>query len=301
MDELDYELPPGAIATRPAEPRDQSRLLVYRRAPDRVEHRRFCDLPGLLERGDLLVVNETKVLAAKLLLRKVTGALIPGLFLGAEAKGRWRVMLRSRGKLDAGAVLRPAGADKSGVTLRLLARATDKGQWIAEVTPGLGAAEILERIGHVPLPPYIEKARGAGQEEEAGDRERYQTVYAREAGAVAAPTAGLHFTQGVFDGLTAHGIATARVTLHVGLGTFLPVEAATLEEHKMHAEEYVVPAETVAAVRGQRGAAGASCWWARQPCAPWKPRRCASSTVTPPLPTCAAARICSSSRATRFA
>lgn len=256
IEELDYHLPEGLIATHPAVPRDHSRLMVYHRGADRVEHRRFCELDTLLAPTDLLVVNDTKVIPAKLMLRKPTGAAIPGLFLEELAVGRWRVMLRSRGKVDVGTVLQAEG--DAGVTFELLERGGEKGHWIVAVTPAAPSWAVLERVGHVPLPPYIARQRveEGGAEEEAADREEYQTVYAREAGSLAAPTAGLHFTPELLGRLSAMGVKRAAVTLHVGLGTFLPVESATLEEHHMHRETYAVPVETVRALRAQRAAGG---------------------------------------------
>lgn len=277
IEELDYNLPPELIATQPAVPRDSSRLLVYRRATEAIEHRHFRDLPELLDPTDLLVVNDTRVLPAKLLLRKATGAAIPGLFLqelepGGEGGRRWEVMLRSRGKLAPGMVL--ATEPASEFHFRLLARGHEAGHWIVSVEPTLEApkgeavhltsAYILERIGHVPLPPYIEKSRHGkgGTQDEQADREHYQTVYAQRsdqgegARSVAAPTAGLHFTPELLERLQARGVRVAHVTLHVGLGTFLPVQTDTLEEHPMHTEAYAVPAATVAALRAQRAAGG---------------------------------------------
>ena len=259
IEELDYHLPPERIATHPADPRDHSRLLVYRRADGAVRHHRFFELPELLAAGDLLVVNDTKVVPAKLLLRKPTGAFIPGLFVEELALGRWKLMLRSRGKLAVGDTLLPADPQVTDLRVTLQARASgEKGQWIADVTPALAAPRLLERIGHVPLPPYIEKARRdrGGAEEEPADRAAYQTVYADplHPGSVAAPTAGLHFTPAVLARLAERGIARAQVTLHVGLGTFLPVETDTLEAHPMHTESYVTPATTAAALRAQRAA-----------------------------------------------
>lgn len=251
--DLDYELPAGRIAVAPAEPRDSSRLMVVRCSGEEVEHRRFSDLPAYLRASDLLVVNETRVLPAKLELRKESGGFVPGLFVAELSRGVWQVMLRTRGKARAGTVL-------VGGPYRFLLEEPlpDKGMWRVSVTPAEAAGVVLGTIGHVPLPPYIEKQR-AGGAEEAADRVRYQTVYARERaerGSLAAPTAGLHFTHGLLERIAAMGIRRTAVELDVGLGTFLPVEAATLEEHRMHQETYRVPAETAASVRRQRAEGG---------------------------------------------
>jgi len=271
--ELDFHLPPELIATHPAQPRDSSRLMVVRRAAETVEHRHFYDLPDLLEAADVLVVNDTRVLPARLVLRRPTGAMIPGLFLSEIVPGRWEVMLRSRGKLSPGDALhveRSSESARDEIAIRVAERLPERGRWVIEISPALPAAQLLERIGHVPLPPYIEKARrtawnnekprhsGAeladlsGDAQETIDRTEYQTVYARLPGSLAAPTAGLHFTPGVLDRLAARGIGRLPVTLHVGLGTFLPVETQTLEGHKMHAETYSVPGATVGALRSLR-------------------------------------------------
>lgn len=264
IEELDFELPPESIATQPAQPRDSSRLLVYRRATGQVEHRHFRDLPEYLLPSDLLVLNDTRVLPAKLMLRKPTGACIPGLFLEEPEPGTWNVMLRSRGKLAPGMVLRTDPPTE--FTFHLLSRGTEQGHWQVklEVTPSTEAgrdrplppsspAQILERIGHVPLPPYIEKAR-QGNGDESADRQHYQTVYAvpTHNRSLAAPTAGLHFTPELLQQIKHLGCAITHVTLNVGLGTFLPVQTETLEAHPMHTEEYAVPAATIAALRAQR-------------------------------------------------
>jgi len=252
IDELNYDLPPERIATHPADPRDASRLLVYYRSTGRAEHHRFAELPDLLEPSDLLVVNNTRVLPAKLILQKPSGSLIPGLFLHEEHLGRWEVMLRSRGRLAVGTTL---ASPHGEYRFHVVARAPEKGHWFVEVDPPRVAAEILATIGHVPLPPYIEKARGAVPENPA-DKSSYQTVFAQEQlenqKSLAAPTAGLHFTPSLLERLHGRGIGRADVTLHVGLGTFLPVHTATLEEHPMHTEEYAVPVATIQALREQR-------------------------------------------------
>ncbi|HVX86310.1 MAG TPA: tRNA preQ1(34) S-adenosylmethionine ribosyltransferase-isomerase QueA [Phycisphaerae bacterium] len=258
MSELDYHLPPNLIAAHPVEPRDQSRLMVLHRAADRLEHRRFADLPDYLLPTDLLVVNDTRVLPAKLELRKTTGAAIPGLFVRERAAGQWEVLLRSRGKVHPGDQLLPAGAGPSPYRFLLDERLPrEKGMWLVTVSPPDPAREILAHIGRVPLPPYIEKMRRhAPEDDEALDRRSYQTVYARQGASLAAPTAGLHFTPGLLERLDALGVRRAAVELDVGLGTFLPVEADTMEAHRMHTETYAVPGETVHALRAQRAAGG---------------------------------------------
>ncbi len=257
MDELDYELPPERIATRPAEPRDASRLMVVRREDGAIAHQKFSDVPLYLQKGDLLVVNDTRVLPAKLLLRRRTGAAIPGLFLRELAPGSWEVMLRTRGKAKVGETLI---ADDVEI---LLAERRGEGIWRVEIEGAArqrSTAEILATIGHVPLPPYIEGRRRqeGGDEETPADRAWYQTVYARQAEghSIAAPTAGLHFTPSLLAQLETMGVRRATVELEVGMGTFLPVETETLEEHRMHTERYHVPAKTIETIRRTRAAGG---------------------------------------------
>ncbi len=254
MDELDFDLPPERIATRPAVPRDASRLMVVR--GKEWEHCVFGEIGRFLRAGDLLVVNETRVLPAKLLLRRKSGAAISGLFLREVERGEWEVMLRTRGKASVGEVLEGAGGAEGGEFRFELRARLGEGMWRVGVMPAEAAAEVLSKIGHVPLPPYIERRRkeGGAEAERVEDREWYQTVYAQSGSgaSVAAPTAGLHFTPELLARLEAMGVRRAAVELEVGMGTFLPVESATLEEHKMHVERYRVPWATVEALRAAR-------------------------------------------------
>ncbi len=257
-DELDYELPPSLIARQPVTPRDASRLLVYRRAADVVEHCVFSDLPDLLKPGDLLVANNTRVLPAKLQLRKGTGGAVSGLFVKEIAPGLWQVLLRSRGRLKPGAVLRAIKPWQEREVVFTVVRC-EAGEWQVAVEPATDAASMLEAIGETPLPPYIEHAR-AGEavagEMAVDDQVRYQTVYASDAGSLAAPTAGLHFTPELLAALAACEIDRTFVTLHVGLGTFLPVQVDDLNAHKMHSESYLVPAAAARRIDQQRAGGG---------------------------------------------
>jgi S-adenosylmethionine:tRNA ribosyltransferase-isomerase len=252
MSDLDYHLPPELIGAHPAEPRDHSRLMVIHRSAGTVEHKHFFDLPEYLCRGDLLIVNDTRVIPAKLELRKPTGGVITGLFLAEQEPGLWQVMLRTRGKVRAGQEL--AAGDYRFVLERRIE--SEKGAWQVRIAPAAPAQAILAAIGHTPLPPYIERQRGKTQPPDAADSARYQTVYANSGQSLAAPTAGLHFTPELLGRIQAMGVKRAAVDLEVGLGTFLPVETATLEEHPMHAEDYTIPATTVATLREQRQTAG---------------------------------------------
>lgn len=249
-DELDFDLPKDLIATTPAEPRDSSRLLVVQRSdPDRLEHRLFTDLPALLEPRDLLVFNRSRVVPARLIGENAsTGGRFEGLFLHqAPSDGRsmgWVAMIRAkRVKPGKRYELFTADEQPSGVFLETIAPDEHEGPgaWLVKVTGvDLPTHAILEQLGRAPLPPYILAQRKARAQHppDAYDRSHYQTIYAsdHEPGSVAAPTAGLHFTPRVFDALATRSVDTTRVTLHVGAGTFKPVETDTLEDHPMHSE-----------------------------------------------------------------
>jgi S-adenosylmethionine:tRNA ribosyltransferase-isomerase len=244
-----YALPPHLIAQQPCQQRDQSRLLVVRRDSSSLEHHVFHELPELLAAGDLLVLNDTRVVPARLLGHRArTGGKWEGLFLRDSAEGTWDLLCQTRGRLTEGEVI---NIDPGPLSLQLVAK-TPEGHWRARPQIPGTTLELLGRYGQVPLPPYIRRGRAAAQ-----DQERYQTVFARRAGAVAAPTAGLHFTPQVFDRLQARGILHTFVTLHVGLGTFAPIQVDDVTKHSMHREWGELPTGTAAAItackeRGRR-------------------------------------------------
>jgi S-adenosylmethionine:tRNA ribosyltransferase-isomerase len=244
---FDFELPDDLIAQHPAEPRDRSRLMVVRREAGLLEHRTFAELPDLLDPGDVLVRNNTRVVAARLIgRREATGGKWEGLFLRALPDGSWEVLATTRGHPVVGERV----VVGLGLGLTLLARGED-GRWLVRPEGDEAAATLLERHGEVPLPPYIRRGR-----EGPGDRLRYQTVYARVPGAVAAPTAGLHFTDDVFRRLADRGIASVDATLHVGLGTFRPIQADRIEDHVLHAEWAELSAPAVATLNAHRARGG---------------------------------------------
>ena len=312
--DFNYDLPPELIAQAPAAQRDASRLLVVRRATGTLEHRRFSDLPELLAPGDLLVLNDTRVMPARLSGRKPSGGKLELLLLEENAEGNWEALLRTgSARPTLGTVL-----DLDGGARATLLATGEKGRVTLRIASPLPILDLLEKFGLPPLPPYIK--RNAGREVTSGegrvaseadrpaqysedsssvtrpspldprhsplssspssldtrpstlssslyhlpstmpslsaDRERYQTVYARAAGAVAAPTAGLHFTPELFQKLEGRGVGRAFVTLHVGLGTFRPVTAERAEDHQMEAERYTVPPETAARIAATRRAGG---------------------------------------------
>lgn len=250
--DYDYDLPAERIAQFPLPNRADARLLVVDRQAGTLEHRHVRDLPELLRPGDCLVLNDTKVAPARLVGRRaLTGGRWEGLFLSVEASGAWRLLGRTRGKIQPGEEVilqRSDGGD--AFALRLVERQAD-GVWLAE--PKLPGAtwELLEQAGRTPLPCYIR--HGVGRE---GDIGRYQTVYAQTLGSSAAPTAGLHLTTQLLDRLRGVGVMTARVTLHVGLDTFRPIKADQVEEHPLHSEWCAVSGEAAAAIGAARAAGG---------------------------------------------
>jgi S-adenosylmethionine:tRNA ribosyltransferase-isomerase len=248
LEQFDYDLPPRLIAQEPAAARDQSRLLLVRRRERTLAHHVFADLPELLAPGDLLVLNDTRVLRARLLGRRArTGGKWEGLFLREQAYGSWEMLCQTRGQLTTGETIEV----EPGPLKLLLMERLPGGRWLVRPAEPGPALELLGRYGAVPLPPYIRKGYAA-----PGDQERYQTVYARRPGAVAAPTAGLHFTPAVFDGLQRRGVEWRFVTLHVGLGTFQPIQTEDINRHRMHAEWGELPADTATAIRACRARGG---------------------------------------------
>ena len=248
--ELNYELPPELIAQRPLDRRDAARLLVLHRDNGRLEHRVFADLPEYLSPADCLVLNRSRVLPARFVARRATGGRIPGLFVKEASPGRWQVLLTGAGRLRAGETL----ALEGGPWKMTWQRHLERGLCEVTIDPPDGAITVLERVGAMPLPPYIR--RDAPDDELATlDREQYQTIYAAEPGSVAAPTAGLHFTPELLEKIRASGTQSVEVLLHVGLGTFQPIEVEDLKDHRMHMEQYSISTEAVATVKSckQRG------------------------------------------------
>jgi S-adenosylmethionine:tRNA ribosyltransferase-isomerase len=238
-DDFDYGLPPELIAQTPIEPRDASRLLVVQRATRRIEHSRFAEIGRFLRSGDLLVLNNSRVLPARLRGRRVpSGGTVEALLVHERGPGRWEALLKPGKRIKEGQTLvfAQAGVKASATVERWL----EDGLCLLVFEPAAPLAE----LGSVPLPPYIH-AR-------LHDPERYQTVYARRPGSAAAPTAGLHFTPGLLDALRAQGVETAFLTLHVGPGTFRPVHVQDAREHPMHAEYYQLDATTAAALSRAR-------------------------------------------------
>jgi len=260
--ELEYDFDPTLVATAPASPRDAARLMVVDRARGSIAHHFVRDLPALLGAGDQLFVNETSVLRARLSIHRPAeaegGAFdTEGLVLEPSAEaGAWRLLVRHAKRFRAGErlALHDAHGRDHGDAIELVRR--DAEAWVARFHAGAAGgdiAEILERSGLTPLPPYILKARKDRQEtiDDDEDRTEYETVYAQASarGSVAAPTAGLHFTSELLAKLAARGVARSAVTLHVGAGTFKPVEVDDLADHAMHRESFAVSREALATLR----------------------------------------------------
>jgi len=266
----DYTLPPDRIAQTPVEPRDQARMLVV--YPDRHEHRRFCHLPDYLQEGDLLVLNDTKVIPARLFgAKEPSGARVEVLLLEPCLEGipaaaqplpdqawSWRVLVRPGKRVKVGDRIGfwSKQGSPSGLRATVLALDPETGGRVVqfEWEGAQPFEEILEQVGRIPLPPYIKASGSPGSGQVRP--EDYQTLWAKHPGSVAAPTAGLHFTQELLERLAQKGIQTAYITLNIGLGTFRPVEAERVTEHRLHSEWLKVPAETVAAIQKAQARGG---------------------------------------------
>lgn len=256
LSDFDYPLPDELIAREPLARRDGARLLVVDREQNHIESRWIGDLPDLLDPGDCLVVNDTRVLPAKLFGRRnATGGAWEGLFLGSDDDGRWRIIGQTRGRLEPGEriSLIPAHTPVSSSPaqeLRLVEQHPG-GIWRAEPLPPGPPLEVLERFGTMPLPPYIQRQVATDL-----DRQRYQTVFARHPGAVAAPTAGLHLSEDLISKCRQYGLGFEHLTLHVGLGTFRPISAQRLDDHVMHSEWCRVSQATCETLQAVKQAAG---------------------------------------------
>lgn len=245
--DFDYFLPPELVAQTPAARRDASRLMILDRVEASISETVFSGIAGLFRPGDLLVLNDTRVIPARLLGKKESGGRIE-VFLVRRVAGpdeTWICLLKSSKKPRPGTVISLPGGMEAVVLDR-----RDEETWLLAFSPAQGFDGWLEEHGNMPLPPYVR--RNAGSE----DRSRYQTVFARVSGAVAAPTAGLHFTDELLGELGSLGVAMATLTLHVGLGTFLPVRVDDVLEHRMHREFFSIPGETAAAVAERKKGKG---------------------------------------------
>ena len=229
----DFDLPAERIAQQPTERRGESRLMVVNRSTGEISHQRFSDLEEMIPSGDALVLNTTRVFRARLLGLRDNGAPAEVLLLRQIGGDEWEAMVHPGGKLKPGRVV--SISDDFSVEI---VSTTERRTRVVRLKSASPIAQAIEKHGHVPLPPYITRA------DQVNDAERYQTVYAKENGSVAAPTAGLHFTPELLDALSAKGVARAEVVLHVGAGTFKPVDVEHPADHVMHEESYTLPSKT---------------------------------------------------------
>ena len=242
--DFDYELPPELIAQTPLERRDASRLMTLDKDTGEIGHRHFYELPSLLKAGDCLVLNDSRVLPARLIGRRDSGGAAEVLLLTDKGGKTWECLVRPGRKLREGAKVHFGDGDLTAEIVKVL---PDGNRLVRFDYEGI-FLEVLERLGKMPLPPYIK--------EELQDKERYQTVYSREVGSAAAPTAGLHFTKELLEEVERMGVKVCYVTLHVGLGTFRPVGEENLEEHDMHSEYCTISQETADAINETKGHGG---------------------------------------------
>jgi S-adenosylmethionine:tRNA ribosyltransferase-isomerase len=255
LSDFNFELPPELIATHPAQRRDESRLLVVRRGSNEFEHRHFADLAGLLRPGDCLVINNSKVLPARLHCQRPGGGETELLLLAEKEKNVWEAMVRPARKLRPGLRLQLPGGEGWAEILEGEAEGESERTRRVRFEIAGEVLDFLERQGEMPLPPYIlhqRKAQGETPRAVQEDRARYQTVYASPAGSVAAPTAGLHFTPDLLEQLKAKGVEIQQVTLHVGMGTFEPITVNDPKDHVMHYEHYVIGREAAQAIEAAR-------------------------------------------------
>lgn len=238
LSEYDYSLPEELIAQMPADKRDNSRMMVLNRQDRTISHKHFYDIVDLLDKNTLLVMNNTKVLPARLIGYKDTGAKIE-VFLLKQSEQRlrlWDVLIKPSKRVKPDTIIKISDE----LSVKALKRLEENGEWLVElIFDGNNVLDVLHRNGQIPLPPYIER-KIQNDDLRKLDFERYQTVYAKDEGSVAAPTAGLHFTKEILQKLEAKGVELAYVTLNVGLGTFRPVQCENVENHKMHSETFEI-------------------------------------------------------------
>ena len=238
ISEYDYELPKELIAQKPSEKRENCRMMVLDRQKQSIEHKHFYDITDYFDENDVVVLNNTKVIPARLYGRKSTGANIEVFLLKQIGDITWEVLINPSKRVKEESLIEIS----SDLYVKILTR-QNEGKWLVELHYDGDFYEILDKVGHVPLPPYIERQM-TGDQLKNLDYERYQTVYAQKEGSVAAPTAGLHFTQEILDKLKNKGVQICYVTLNVGLGTFRPVKVENILEHKMDSEQFEISAET---------------------------------------------------------
>ena len=243
LSDFDYILPEELIAQRPAEKREISRMMVLKRETKEIFHKHFYDIVDLLDENCVLIMNNTKVMPARLYGHKDTGAKIEVFLLKEHENHEWEVLIRPSKRVKPGTVVKIS----EELSAQILNPLPDDGKWLVKMIYEGDLLEILHRIGNIPLPPYIER-KMSNEELRKLDFERYQTVYAKDEGSVAAPTAGLHFSKEVIEKLQAKGVEIGYVTLNVGIGTFRPVKCENILEHKMDSESFEISEETASLI-----------------------------------------------------
>ena len=238
LSDYDYNLPEELIAQMPADKRENSRMLVLDRNNKTIEHKHFFDIIDYIDENSILVLNNTKVLPARLYGTKDTGAKIEVFLLEPKEKNRWSALVKPSKRIKPDTVI----TISDDLKVKPIERLEDDGEWLVELIYDGDLFEILHKVGNIPLPPYIERKLST-EELKQFDKERYQTVYAKDEGSVAAPTAGLHFTKEILKKLKEKGVEIAYVTLNVGLGTFRPVKCENILDHKMHSETFEITQE----------------------------------------------------------
>ena len=239
VSEFDYTLPEELIAQTPADKRENSRMMVLDRANKNILHKHFYDIVDLLDENHILILNNTKVIPARLYGYKDTGAKIEVFLLKEHEDKNWEVLIKPSKRVKEGTVVKISDE----LSVEVLSSLPDDGKWLVKMLYKGNLLEILHRVGNIPLPPYIER-KMTNEELKKLDFERYQTVYAKDEGSVAAPTAGLHFTQDILNKLAAKGVEIGYVTLNVGIGTFRPVKCDNVLDHKMDSESFEITQET---------------------------------------------------------
>ena len=254
IDMLQFHLPPELIAQQPTDIRSDSRLLVLRRCGGDTLDSRFNKLGDFLSPGDCLVLNDTKVLQARFFGRRSTGGKLEGLFLAESETGIWQVLLKAARKVKPGDVLYLKDKAKRDFCRAVVLDKTAEGRCRLKIETDANVETVLDKIGFPPLPPYIKRDDDSAIA--ARDRLQYQTVYAKIPGAVAAPTAGLHFTKPLIERLKQAGVCFAYITLHVGTGTFKPIATENLEDHEIHQEQFSIDEENARIINAAKGKGG---------------------------------------------
>lgn len=235
ISEYDYNLPPELIAQMPADRRENSKMLVLDRKNHTIEHKHFFDIVDFIDNDSILVLNNTKVLPARLYGTKETGAKIEVFLLEPKGQKHWSALIKPSKRVKPNTII----TISEKLKVKPIKRLEDDGEWLIELLYEGDLFDILHKVGKIPLPPYIERKLST-EEQEQFDKERYQTVYAKDEGSVAAPTAGLHFTKEILQKLKNKGVEIVYITLNVGLGTFRPVKCENILDHKMHSETFEI-------------------------------------------------------------